>query len=162
MTTLINTNREGAKAHLETSNNGAILIGSTGIGKTTIVRSPRMVSAIQLATEYAVNGIDAVKALINNQIEYGNRKVVIDDIGTEENVKNYANSLDPIAYVIQRIYEINQIADEKVLLYLTTNLSKKELEERYGIRIVERIWEMCDRLNISDVNLRKESPIDTL
>lgn len=164
MTTLIKTDREGAKAYLAESNNGAILIGNVGIGKTTLVRMPRMVTATRIAMEYADKdgGLNAVRTLINNQIQYQGMKVVIDDLGREESVKNYSNALDPIAYVIESIYEINQTAEQKIKLYLTTNLSKSELEQKYGIRTVDRIWEMCDRIQINDVNLRKESPIDTL
>lgn len=157
MTTLIKTNREGAKAHLETSNNGAILIGDVGVGKTTLVRMPRMISAPKLAMEFQANGLEAVKAHINNQMWYQGMKVVIDDLGTEENVKHFGNQLDPISYVIQSIYDINQVADQKVKLYITTNLDKKELVARYGERIVDRIWEMCDRITIEDTNLRKQN-----
>ena len=156
MTTLINTDREGAKKHLEQSNNGAILIGDVGIGKTTLVRTPRMCTANQLALEYQASGIEAVKAIINNQIHYQAMKVVIDDLGIEENVKNYGNPLDPVAYVIQSIYEINQYAEKPIRLYVTTNLNKTALEERYGVRVVDRLWEMCDRISIKDTNLRKK------
>jgi hypothetical protein len=26
--------------------------------------------------------------------------------------------------------------------------------EKYGIRVIERLWEMCDRIVIEDTNLR--------
>ena len=157
MTTLVKTNREGAKAHLAKSKNGAILIGKPGVGKTTIVRTPRMISAPKLAMEFQTNGIEAVKAHINNQIWYQGMKVVIDDLGTEEDVKHFGNELDPITYVIQSIYDINQVADQKIKLYLTTNLDEASLRSRYGVRIVDRIWEMCDRIVINDTDLRKEA-----
>lgn len=157
MTTLIKTDREGAKAHLATTQNGVILIGSTGVGKTTIVRTPRMISASKLAMEFQAHGLEAVKAQINNQIQYQGLKVVIDDLGIEEDVKFYGNALDPIVYVIQSIYDINQVADQKIKLYVTTNLNQTELTERYGVRTVERLWEMCDRVLIEDTNLRKNN-----
>ena len=155
MTTLIKTNREGAKKHIETTENGIILIGNPGVGKTYMIRTPRMVSASQLALEYQASGIEAVKALINNQLQYQGLKVVIDDLGIEETVKNFGSTLDPITYVIQRVYDINQTASQPIKLYLTTNLDKGELEAKYGTRVVDRIWEMCDRVVIEDTNLRK-------
>lgn len=155
MTTLLKTDREGATKHLETSNKGAILIGDVGVGKTTLIRTARMVSANQLALEYQAEGIQAIKALINNQLQYQGLKVVIDDLGTEERVKNFGSELDPINYVIQRIYDINQVAEQKIKLYLTTNLNEKQLVERYGQRLVDRIWEMCDRVVVIDTNLRR-------
>lgn len=146
--------REGAKAQLK-QGSSTILTGLPGVGKTTLIRKPRMVSASQLAMEYQLHGIEAVKSLISNQINYQGMTVVIDDLGIEEDVKHFGNGLDPIAYVVQRIYDINQTAEKPIRLLITTNLSKKELTDRYGVRVVERLWEMCDRIVLEDTNLRK-------
>ena len=156
MTTSIKVNRQEAENYLKAKYRGAILIGSPGVGKTTIVRHPRMVSASVLAMEFQAGGLEAVKGLINPQLEYNNNTVIIDDLGLEDDVKHFGNGLDPIAYVIQSLYDTNQqYPDNPVILYLTTNLKKEELIDKYGIRVVERIWELCDRVLIDDVNLRK-------
>lgn len=147
-------NREQAKVFIESASNGIIITGLPGVGKTTLLRSPRMISASKLAMEFQANGLDAVKALINNQIQYQGLKVVIDDLGIEEDVKHYGNQLDPISYVVQSIYDINQVAEQKIKLYITTNLDKNELIERYGVRVVDRLWEMCDRIVLEDTNMR--------
>ena len=157
MTTLIKTNREQTKEYLQTSNYGAIIIGKPGVGKTTLIRQPRMVSASVLAMEFQASGLDAVKAIINSQIQYQNRTVIIDDLGLEDDVKHYGNGLDPIGYVVQRIYDINQMnPDTPIKLIFTTNLDKKELTSKYGTRVVDRIWEMCDRIQLEDTCIRKE------
>ena len=155
MTTSIKANREQAKEHLDNSEFGAIIIGPPGVGKTTLVRTPRMVSSSILAMEFQANGLEAVKALINSQLATQHNKLILDDLGLEEDVKHYGNGLDPVAYVIQRIYDINQTnPDNPIKVFLTTNLGKTELIEKYGIRVVERIWEMCDRIQLDDTNLR--------
>jgi DNA replication protein DnaC len=156
MTKLIKTNREGAKEHLTNTTNGTIIIGNPGVGKTYLIRTPRMVSASVIAMEFQANGLEAVKSIINNQIQYGNNTVVIDDLGLEEDVKHFGNGLDPIAYIVQRIYDINQTTDDPIKLIFTTNLDKKELTVKYGIRVIDRIWEMCDRIIITDTNLRNK------
>ena len=148
-------NREQSKKQLE-SGNSTIITGEPGVGKTTLVRTPRMVSASLLAMEFQVHGLSAIKGLINPMIEYENRTVTIDDLGTEEDVKHFGNGLDPIAYVVQRIYDMNQATpDNPVKLIITTNLDKDTLKARYGIRVVERLWELCDRIVLEDTNLRK-------
>ena len=124
MTTSVKLNREEAKEWLQKSKNGSILIGSPGVGKTTLIARDRMVSASLLAMEFQVNGIQAIKDLINPQIHYNNNVVVIDDLGIEEDVKHFGNGLDPIAYVIQRIYDLNQREDQNIKLIFTTNLNK--------------------------------------
>jgi DNA replication protein DnaC len=156
MTTLTKLNREQAKEYLKNKSTGTILIGEPGIGKTTLVRTSRMISASLLAMEFQVHGLDAIKGLINPMIEYESRTVTIDDLGIEEDVKHFGNGLDPIAYVVQRIYDMNQaMPDNPVKLVMTTNLTKSELQKRYGVRVQERLWEMCDRVKLEDTNLRK-------
>lgn len=159
MTTLINANREQASQYLKDTNRGVIIIGDAGVGKTTLIRQPRMVSASVLAMEFQASGLDAVKAIINNQINYQNNTVIIDDLGLEDDVKHFGNGLDPIGYVVQRIYDINQMnPDTPIRLVFTTNLNKDELLAKYGIRVVDRIWELCDRIMLVDTCIRKNKP----
>ena len=151
---------------LESSTNkrGLLVLGVPGVGKTYAVRKPRMVSASMLAMEFQLNGIDGVRANINNQIQYQGGTVVIDDLGIEENVKHYGNGIDPIAWVIQSIYDINQTSDLPIMILLTSNLNMEELTKRYGIRVIERIQEMCTTVALQDTNIRKQlidNPVTT-
>jgi DNA replication protein DnaC len=156
MSQLIKANRKQTAEHLSTTKLGTIIFGEPGLGKTYLVRTPRMVSASVIAMEFQANGLDAVKAIINNQIAYNGNQIVIDDLGTEEDVKHFGNGLDPIAYIIQRVYDINSSTDTPIKLIFTTNYGKDYLVEKYGQRVVERIWEMCDRVILEDTNIRQE------
>ena len=134
---------------------GMLIMGKPGMGKTYAIRSPRMISAYELAMQFQLNGIEAVNAMINNQIQYSNLTVKIDDLGTETEAKNFGTTLDVIPYVIQRIYDINQVAEKPIALWMTTNLNMTMLTERYGERVVDRIHEMCDIVVLNDSNLRR-------
>lgn len=159
-TQLIKGNRKEVAKYLETKrNHGAIMFGDVGVGKTYLLRRPRMVSASELAMEFQASGIEKVKGIINDQIKFQGLNVVIDDLGTEEDVKHFGNGLDPIAFVIQKIYDINQRIeqeDHKIKLWMTTNYEKDFLTKKYGVRVIDRLWEMCDRIILKDTNLRKE------
>lgn len=151
-------NREELKElHTESlsTNKGQTILGLPGTGKTTVVRTPRMVTAYQLAMDYQLHGIEAVKASINNMIQYENLKVTIDDLGTETIGSNFGQQLDVIPYIVQSIYDINQVADKPIKLYLTSNLSYKDLTTRYGERVIDRLNEMTTILVLQDTNLRK-------
>ena len=149
-------NREETVKHLNETGHSALLVGNVGVGKTTIVRQPRMVSAQTLAMDFAIHGMDAITKHINSQIEYQAMTVVIDDLGMEDDVKHFGNQVDPVQYVIHRVYDINQTAAQKIRLLLTTNLDKTELQEKYGERTMSRIYEMCDVIILDDTNLRED------
>jgi len=154
-TTSLKVNRAQAKEFIDASTNGIILIGKPGVGKTTLIRERYMVTALDLALAYQDYGLKAVKNNINQQTDWQSRRVIIDDLGLESEVKYFGNGLDPVAYAILDIYEFNQRNPNRpIRLIFTTNLDKQGLTEKYGVRVVDRIWEMCDRLVLDDTNLR--------
>lgn len=151
-------NREQLKdLHTESllTTKGQTILGLPGTGKTTVVRTPRMVTAYQLAMDYQIHGIQSVKASIANMIDYEKNKVTIDDLGTETIGSNFGQQLDVIPYIVQSIYDINQVADKPIKLYLTSNLNISALTERYGQRVMDRLNEMTTILILEDTNLRK-------
>lgn len=151
-------NRKELAVELELQQNkqkGMLIMGNPGEGKTFAVKTPRMVTASQLALDYQAYGIQAVKDKINAMITYENLNVTIDDLGLEPKVKNFGNELNPIEWVILQIYSINQIADKPIKLWLTTNFNLDVLTEIYGERVVDRLHEMCDIVILKDTNLRR-------
>lgn len=151
-------NREELKElHTESlsTNKGQTILGLPGTGKTTVVRTPRMVTAYQLAMDYQLHGIQSVKASIANMVDYEKNKVTIDDLGTETVGSNFGQQLDVIPYIVQSIYDINQVADKPIKLYLTSNLNYEDLTTRYGQRVIDRLNEMTTILVLQDTNLRK-------
>tara|TARA_R110000782_G_scaffold196806_1_gene286070 strand:- start:1074 stop:1550 length:477 start_codon:yes stop_codon:yes gene_type:complete len=142
--------------HRQKGSKGLLVLGEPGMGKTYSLKTHRMVSAIDLALDYQTMGIESVKEKINAMMSYEGLKVTIDDLGSEDRVKNFGTDLDPIAFVIQKIYSINQInPDQPVRLFMTSNFLPKTLTEKYGERVMDRLYELCDIVNLKDTNLRR-------
>jgi hypothetical protein len=166
-------NREQGKKLLEESKlnpegKGIIFLGLVGIGKTQLIRTPRMTTARALYDVYTEtdktkpNDTQGVRQLINNMIDYEKRTVSIDEIGVEENAKRFGNVCDPIEWCVMNIYEANKkvahndlIDIKPIKLYMTSNLNLNSLVKRYGDRVIDRLYEMCDIYSLEDTNLRK-------
>jgi DNA replication protein DnaC len=64
--------------------------------------------------------------------------IYIDDIGCEEKIKDYGNTIDVVSDFIQLYHQFG-----KGVLFATTNLSSAKLNERYDSRVVDRLLDMC-------------------
>lgn len=84
-----------------------------------------------------------IAASISDELEKIKRQrfLIIDDVGVEPSkVKLYGTELTPIADVIYYRYDLLSPT------IISTNLNNRELHERYGERILDRLTECCDRL----------------
>lgn len=138
------------------SGKGLLIMGKPGTGKTTAISTQRMTTAYDLAMLFhSPDGVTAIDNQITSQIQYTRCNVVIDDLGTEEESKNFGQTLDVIPYVIQRLYNLNRVSNNQNTIWLTSNLNMEGLTNRYGERVVDRIHEMCDIVVLDDSNLRR-------
>lgn len=133
-----------------------IMYGQTGVGKTSIMQSFGRVLSIlknpnhkefitmrapQLVDEFK-KGVD-VNAIYSRPLNVGlfkNAGLFIDDIGTEEEGVSYGSKSDVIGDLILAIYARHDMRDR---VSFATNLSAKDLKERYGERVYGRLMEMC-------------------
>lgn len=134
------------------NNKGVIILGPPGIGKTTLVRQwlesayPQKLSVIstdaaKLSTDYSIHGPKLYKdtEISGNQLPMLNRvPIFIDDIGVEKPANFYGSTVDIIEHIILTIY-----STKTQPIYATSNLDLQLMEARYGIRIVERLKELC-------------------
>ena len=59
--------------------------------------------------------------------------IALDDIGTEEVIVNYGNRIEPFS-------EIMDIVEKKSkMVIITSNITEKQLIDRYGMRILDRL-----------------------
>ena len=124
-------------------------MGKPGVGKTTIVKNEfgEGYSSNRIATHYMLKGIEG---FVNPQGKLMFPAEIIDDLGTEIVSSHYGNKLDLIPYLLQLNYE----QGGKFTAY-TTNLSYEELQERYGVRVVDRLQEKCYFFVLEDEPFRK-------
>jgi len=74
----------------------------------------------------------------------------IDDLGVEpKEVLDYGNVCNPVLDLLEYRYS------EQLTTFITTNLTPKEIEEHYGVRIADRFNEMIEKIVFQDVSYRK-------
>lgn len=132
---------------------GLFLIGPYGCGKTEIMKAfctthfkpynpatdktCHITSSIQMVDYFNEDG---------NFNKYFGNNLYIDDLGSEQRAKYMSKDEDPI---LSKFLELWHMKDE-YKLFITTNLSKEEIESKYGGRVYSRLHELCNFITIND------------
>lgn len=130
---------------------GAMLCGTPGNGKTTLLRAMQAATnwleARQVAVEYG-KGIrimpardiaEAAKDWKTFTAIRTHPALGIEDMGCEAaEVANYGNWLNPVADLVEFRY------DRCLPTFMTTNLTPAEVRKRYGARVADRFNEMLE------------------
>lgn len=145
---------------------GVLLLGPTGIGKTTIFNKFLINKGIykttmeDLVIKYNERGVkifSSPSTELPNYNEYqkvyyaitGQTPLYIDDIGAEQNETFGKTPL--LRDTVLKIY------DKKQKFYGTTNLNKEKFIELYGEKIWKRMEEMCYIVFLDAPNWREEN-----
>lgn len=75
--------------------------------------------------------------------------LALDDVGTEENSVKYGERRNAFAEVM------DSVEKQGKLILVSTNLGEKELRERYGDRVLDRIISTTKRVVFTGKSLRK-------
>lgn len=138
-----------------------ILCGPTGVGKTILAQSCIRVFSGLLDKQF--NRIEADNMIYCLKPEEGylafnshlNPYFFIDDLGREL-VKyiEFGQEIKPFETIVNQRYErCEQLAGESILI-ITTNLLPQDISERYGSRVLSRLVEMCEFIEITGEDLR--------
>jgi len=136
---------------------GIFLYGPTGTGKTTIMKVFSDHFRIPwFWTIWITN--DFLKYEAGDWyswfcLNFGDREIIIDDLGAEADVKKYGNEgiMRDIISFREQAYQ-----EKGVLTHFTSNLgSEREISERYGDRIASRIIGMCDIVMLTGNDRRR-------
>jgi DNA replication protein DnaC len=154
-------------------NKGLVIAGDVGVGKSI---SFRVMNAIfgnkkpfyrvpcrQIADEFSDKGSKSLRKYGSESYEratfgtFHKAKPItwyFDDLGLEENnVKNYGNNSNVMAEILLSRYD--GFIEHGMKTFATTNLDIKQIEERYGIRVRDRMREMFNWIVIKGVSKRK-------
>ena len=121
---------------------GVLIAGSVGIGKTMIVRcmaatlNAQYLTVPALGTQFSQYGAEGFWDSVRLAERWD---LFLDDLGAEKAVKSYSNAL-PIEELIYQRYDLWQRYG--IRTHITTNLIGDQVEEKYGLRIRDRIKEM--------------------
>lgn len=152
-----------------------LIIGPVGTGKTEILKlfTSNPVASFLPKDALAINNQARTKDkldstilqysnLINSkdvggsQSYFGQKEIglMIDDIGTENELNSYGNKVEVIAEILLNRYT-NLKAINRITTILLTNLNTKELGEKYGTRIFDRLKEQsCNFIIPKTTSLR--------
>lgn len=123
---------------------GLFLTGSVGRGKSVIVNG-----VIPLLFRYFHGKVlHPVPARELHKHELG-WAVVIDDVGQDVPINDWGTKI----YSVDNA--VSHCEDKMKLLIMSSNLNKKQLQEKYGDRIVDRINRLCKLVIFKGGSLRK-------
>ena len=140
---------------------GLLLYGGVGNGKTTLAKAICKTIGILYDNAYSnerkgvcrISALEVAKCASDPEsfTRLRNQEMLfIDDIGTEPaSIKIWGNEISPVTELLYFRY------DRQLFTIITSNLSDKDLEDRYGLRIADRMAEMFERLHYSNRSYRK-------
>lgn len=133
---------------------GLMLFGSNGRGKTQICQNIMPVIFMHyLKRDYfcveAKNLSQYNRSEIDKcQLWYTTTPIIIDDVGVESIANDYGEKRDLFSEIV------DQCEKQKRLLILTTNLTPKEIIERYGLRTLDRLKAIVRAIKFHGDSLR--------
>lgn len=129
---------------------GLFLTGDAGCGKTHLMRAlQEWLNPRTLNWMYCKEPSD-IAYMRNRDDDNIESTVYVDDIGCEEIVREYGNTVDVVGDYIQRYHYRG-----KGRFFATTNLNSTQINERYGTRCLDRILEMCVVLKLDGKSKRE-------
>ena len=138
---------------------GIFAYGKYGCGKTALMR---LFHPLLKPSHFVPLGDpECVKCLTDGEwlADAMDCNVFLDDLGAESAFSNYGVKRDAVGefilrYYAQRVRERGKEGPAR-RLFITTNLTGRELAERYTMRITSRIKELCIPLHLKGSDKRK-------
>lgn len=128
---------------------GLFMTGSNGRGKTAILKG--VIPLIFKSRDYELRAINSTQIDIKKFDEYLRSKfaILIDEVGKDRISNDYGTLKDPVESAIDHCEDVLK------LLIITSNLTEKQIVERYGQRTSSRLKRLCKLVVFQGVDLRK-------
>lgn len=147
---------------------GILLAGNFGVGKTWLMRlfakNQRQVyfirTAKQIANDFETHGDESLEQYIKPFENASNDSAMfyqkysglcIDDMGTEDIKSHYGNRKNVIGDLIELRYPKGLMG---VLFHATTNLTSEQLSNYYGGRVISRLREQVNLIELTGKDRR--------
>ncbi|GAB1856836.1 ATPase [Flavobacteriaceae bacterium MHTCC 0001] len=141
---------------------GLFVYGSNGTGKTSCfeimqnVSKTYNISQVWVPIVYTHKVVELFNLSETGKTDYviqnySKGKCMFDDLGTEKEASNYGKE-----NLFERIMELryNQYLDKGTKTFITSNLSFKEIKDKYGKRIEDRFYQMFNVLYLGGESRR--------
>lgn len=151
-------------------NKGLFIFGTVGVGKTKLVElfknnkrcCYKMISCRKVVSEYVKHGHEVIEPMshsihpfiknIDNFFQ-DTEGICFDDLGTEsESANNYGNKKNVFEQILLDRYDNGLPYHET---HITSNLSPEMIKERYGDRVVSRMREMFNIIELKGSDRRR-------
>lgn len=150
------------------SKKSVFLIGGVGVGKTAMMKVYQRLlkdteSRFKWVNSYELKDMSEIMTISEIKDVYGrnlNCDLYIDDIGFSIDVKRYGNTVNIISEIIMERYDL--YIQSGYLTHFSSNIiptSKIDnlptIEKMYGVRVLDRMKEMCNLITFNGESLRK-------
>jgi DNA replication protein DnaC len=125
-----------------------LIIGNNGRGKTMIAKN-----ILPVFFDYALGKIvrcyHATEINDNADFILTRRIVILDDIGTEDQMISYGER----RWIFPEI--VDRAEQKENILIITTNLDPDEIQSKYGLRTRDRLRAICNPVLFKGESMRK-------
>ena len=145
---------------IQNSKKGVCIIGSYGSGKTELMKAfctTRFHQYDAMKSGYVCHITSSIEMVDyynkdSNFDKFFENNLYIDDFGSEQKAKYMSKDAEPI---LSKFIELWYIKCRDKRLFITTNLSTKELKEMYGARVYSRLKGTVDFKVLNDKDHRE-------